>query len=110
VLGMRGALAPAYGGGADGKMTKGLIIEIRDAHGNVVKRMGPDYNEPSKPPSRPVVKATTTTMAAAREGITFHQQPCGAYAGARRVFGTSEELVAGVMLSWLTWERRGRPT
>ncbi len=63
---------------------------------------------------------TPLANAAAQEGVAFHRQPCGAYVatlGAKRVCGVpcrlasevwAKELVAGVMLSWITWEKTRR--
>jgi hypothetical protein len=105
-------------------MKPGLTIEIRDAHGNVVAR---DWDKPIAAPAP--VDMTPMANMALRDGVTFHRQPCGSYvatAGAKRVCGSSiesgpwaspkdtdersRELVASVMIAWLTWERRGRPT
>jgi hypothetical protein len=74
-------------------VSRGLIIEVRDARGNIV------------PP--------TWIDKAAANGIRFHRHPDGpwiATAGARRVFGLNQEETAGLMLVWIEWENRGRPT
>lgn len=89
-------------------MRKGLIIEVFDVHGNVVQR-----DEPKPSPS-PVSTWQQSEMAA-QSGVTFHQQPCGAYvatAGSYRVCGPvgneNKDLVASVMLAWLAWDSCGR--
>jgi hypothetical protein len=89
-------------------MRKGVTIEVRDAHGNIVKR---EWDEPKPPPDR----SWQPSDMAACSGVTFHQQPCGAYvatAGSYRVCGPvgseNKDLVASLMLTWLAWDSGGR--
>ena len=93
-------------------VSRGVIIELFDKDGKLVERLEPESVVKQAPVFTP---STPVTDAASREGVTFHCQPCGSYiatAGAKRVCGVpydpvwARELVAGVMLSWITWEKR----
>jgi hypothetical protein len=91
-------------------MKKGPLITLFDNDGNVVSQSGPDYDDPTPLPA-PAPALTPAERRAVREGVTFHQQPCGSHiatAGHRRICGfpgDSRDIVAGVMLAWLAWER-----
>ena len=104
-------------------MSGGVIFT--DGHGNVIEL------EPIK--TEPVVArgASPSVDEATRLGVTFHQQPCGAFVasdveGRRRVCGLAPELargfwsvqdqdekakdlVAGLMVTWAKWDALGRP-
>ena len=107
------------------KKRNGLTIEVFDNAGNVVQRID-DSTEPPKP-----IVATKYIPAswarAVLNGVTFHQQPCGSFvatSGPRRVCGfpperngfwtfeeqneRAKDLIAGLMLTWLAWDRGGR--